>query len=116
MKFTRKSILLAIAQPPHAFSQLTSFNITAISAFNNASRLECWQLAAAPVFGRGAVNFDLGDFDSAFVGILPPNTTSGTLSNAVRVQFVKPPNQFAQAHVTMQVFAFPLGTCSHPHA
>jgi hypothetical protein len=67
-------------------SQAPSLNITAISAANNASRLECWQLAAPPSLGRGAVNFDIGDFDGAFVGIIPPNTTSGTLSNAVQVQ------------------------------
>lgn len=67
-------------------SQATTFNITAISAANNAARLECWQLAAPPVFGRGAVNFDLGDFSQAFVGIIPPNTTTGTITNAAQVQ------------------------------
>lgn len=69
-----------------ATSQATSFNITAISAANNAARLECWQLSAQPVFGRGAVNFNLGDFDQAFIGIIPPNTTTGTISNAAQVQ------------------------------
>lgn len=64
----------------------TGLNITAISAANNAARLECWQLDAPPVLGRGAVNYDIGDFEGAFVGIIPPNTTSGTLSNAVHVQ------------------------------
>ncbi|KAL5121116.1 hypothetical protein ACEQ8H_000967 [Pleosporales sp. CAS-2024a] len=68
-------------------TQATSFNITAISAANNASRLECWQLEARPTWGRGAVNFDLGDFENAFVGILPPNTTTGTINNAVQVQY-----------------------------
>lgn len=67
-------------------SEATAFNITAISAANNAARLECWQLDALPNAGRGAVNFDLGDFDKAFVGILPPNTTTGTINNAVQVQ------------------------------
>ena len=67
--------------------QAVSFNITAISAANNAARLECWQLAAPPVLGRGAVNFALGDFEGAFVGIIPPNTTAGsTISNAAQVQ------------------------------
>lgn len=61
-------------------------NITAISAANNAARLECWQLAAPPVLGRGAVNYDLGNLENAFLGIIPPNTTTGTLSNAVQVQ------------------------------
>lgn len=64
----------------------TAFNITAISAANQASRLECWQLDAEPNFSRAAVNFDLGDFSDGFVGILPPRTTSGTLSNAASVQ------------------------------
>jgi hypothetical protein len=50
------------------------------------TRLECWQLSAPPVFGRGAVNFDLGDFDHVFVGIIPPNTTTGTINNAAQVQ------------------------------
>lgn len=67
-------------------SQAAAFNLTAISAANNTARLECWQLDAPPNAGRGAVNFDLGDFDKAFVGILPPNTTTGTLNNAVQVQ------------------------------
>lgn len=80
------SILTLIAG---AVSQATSFNITAISAANNAARLECWQLAAPPVLGRGAVNFDLGDFDGAFVGIIPPNTTTGTINNAAKVQSVE---------------------------
>ena len=65
-----------------------AFNITAISAKNNASRLECWQLDAEPVFSRAATNFDLGEFGDSFVGILPPRTTSdGTLTNAQVVQY-----------------------------
>jgi hypothetical protein len=67
-------------------SQAAAFNITAISAANNTARLECWQLDAPPNAGRGAVNFDLGDFDKAFVGIILPNTTTGTINNAVQVQ------------------------------
>ena len=69
-----------------AASLATSLNVTAISAANNASRLECWQLAAPPVFGRAAVNFDIGDSEGAFVGIIPPNTTAGTIGNAEQVQ------------------------------
>lgn len=65
-----------------------AFNITAISAKNNASRLECWQLDAEPVFSRAATNFDLGEFGDGFVGILAPRTTSdGTLTNAQTVQY-----------------------------
>ncbi|GAB7337365.1 hypothetical protein MBLNU457_g2713t1 [Dothideomycetes sp. NU457] len=70
-----------------AFGQATAFNITAISAANNASRLECWQLDATPTVGRGAVNFDLGNFTNSFVGIIPPNTTTGTIGNAATVQY-----------------------------
>lgn len=69
-----------------SLAQVTSFNITAISAFNNTARFECWQLAAPPVSGRGAVNFNLGNFENAFVGIIPPNTTAGTINNAAQVQ------------------------------
>lgn len=75
-----------LAAVERALSQATSLNITAISAANNASRFECWQLAVPPILGRGAVNFNIGDFNGAFVGIIPPNTTSGTLSNAAQVQ------------------------------
>lgn len=65
-----------------------AFNVTAISAKDQASRLECWQLDAEPDLSRAAVNYDLGDFKDGFVGILPPRTTSsdGTLSNAASVQ------------------------------
>ena len=63
-----------------------AFNITAISARNGASRLECWQLDVKPELSRAAVNYDLGEFGDGFVGILPPRTLSGTLSNAQAVQ------------------------------
>lgn len=73
----------AICQGPPAF------NITAISARNQASRLECWQLDAEPDFSRAATNFDLGTPGESFVGILPPRTSSdGTLTNAQAVQYV----------------------------
>ena len=78
--------ILAVAWSSGAVSQSTGLNITAISAANNAARLECWQLAAPPVLGRGAVNFELSDIEGAFVGIIPPNTTSGTINNAAQVQ------------------------------
>jgi hypothetical protein len=86
MKFSASATALALVST--VASQTTAFNIAAISAANQASRLECWQLAAPPSPGRGAVNFDLGDFNKAFVGILPPNTTTGTISDAVQVQYV----------------------------
>ena len=69
-----------------------AFNVTAISAKHNASRLECWQLDSEPDFSRAATNFDLGSFGDSFVGILAPNTTTaGTLSNAQVVQYVANP-------------------------
>ena len=67
-------------------AQTGTFNVTAISALDNASRLECWQLEAPGVAGRGAINFDLGNFQNAFVGIIPAFTTSGTIGNAVTKQ------------------------------
>ncbi|KAF3009914.1 hypothetical protein E8E13_010948 [Curvularia kusanoi] len=85
MRIHRHAIPLLLTAAERALGQAPSFNITAISAFNNASRLECWQLAAPPILGRGAVNFDIGNFNGAFVGIIPPNTTSGLLSNAPEV-------------------------------
>lgn len=84
MKLSILATTLAVVQG--VVSQAPSFNITAISAANNASRFECWQLASPPVSGRGAVNFALGNFTNSFVGIIPANTTSGTISNAVTVQ------------------------------
>lgn len=67
----------------------SAFNITAISAKNDVSRLECWQLDAEPELSRAATNFDLGEFSGGFVGILPPHTTSsGTLTNAQTLQYV----------------------------
>jgi hypothetical protein len=86
MEYVAKITVLALSFANGVASQPASFNITAISAANNTARLECWQLDAPPNSGRGAVNFDLGDFDKAFVGILPPNTTTGTINNAVQVQ------------------------------
>jgi hypothetical protein len=86
MGYVAKISVLALSFASGVASQATSFNITAISAANNTARLECWQLDAPPNSGRGAVNFDLGYFENAFVGILPPNTTTGTINNAVQVQ------------------------------
>ena len=84
MKLSSQLTILALIG--QAVSQATALNITAISAANNASRLECWQLSAPPMLGRGAVSFALGDSDQAFVGIIPPNTTAGTINNAPHVQ------------------------------
>lgn len=34
------------------------------------------------------MNYDIGDLEDAFVVTIPPNTTLGTLGNAVRVHYV----------------------------
>ena len=83
----KQSVIAAVLlQALGVACQAPAFNITAIWAKNNASRLECWQLDAEPQLGRGAVNFGLGEFGDSIVGIIPPKQTSGTLTNAVAVQ------------------------------
>jgi hypothetical protein len=52
-------------------------NITVISAANGASTLECWALTQPPANFAGAVNYPLGDFEGAFVGVIPPKTHIG---------------------------------------
>jgi hypothetical protein len=52
-------------------------NLTAISAANGESTLECWSLSAAPTIDRGAANYAVGDLDGAFLGVLPPKTYVG---------------------------------------
>ncbi|KAF2810181.1 uncharacterized protein BDZ99DRAFT_562962, partial [Mytilinidion resinicola] len=64
------------------------FKLTALSAFDGASRLECWALDSIPKIGRGAANYDIGNFSNAFIGILPPRTyANSTISHATVVQF-----------------------------
>jgi hypothetical protein len=62
-------------------------NITAISTVNGASVLECWSLAAPPKNFAGAANYPIGDFQSAFVGVIPPKTYIG-FAHAPSVQYV----------------------------
>ncbi|KAF2190434.1 hypothetical protein K469DRAFT_656752 [Zopfia rhizophila CBS 207.26] len=65
-----------------------AYNITAISAFNNASRLECWTLPSIPGSGAGALTYDLGNFEKSFIGILPPRTyRNATITHAPSIQF-----------------------------
>jgi hypothetical protein len=52
-------------------------NVTAISAANGASTLECWSLSQPPKTFAGAANYPLGDFEGAFVGVIPPKTHIG---------------------------------------
>jgi hypothetical protein len=70
-----------------AASQTTSFNITAISAANNVARLESLEPSAPPNFGGDAVNFGIGDFDNAFVDIIPSDTTTSAIINAPKPQW-----------------------------
>jgi hypothetical protein len=86
MNFVSKITVLGLAFVNGVASQTTAFSITAISAANNTARLECWQLYAPPNSGRGTADFDLGDFEKAFLGLLRPNTTTVTIDNAVQVQ------------------------------
>jgi hypothetical protein len=52
-------------------------NVTAISAANGASTLECWQLSAAASTFAGATNYPIGDFEGAYVGVIAPKTYIG---------------------------------------
>jgi hypothetical protein len=52
-------------------------NVTAISAVNNASVLECWSLANPPRSFAGAANYDIGDFTNSYIGVIPPKTYIG---------------------------------------
>lgn len=52
-------------------------NVTAISAINGASVLECWSLTSPPTIARGAANYDIGSFKDAFVGVIAPRTYIG---------------------------------------
>ncbi|KAF2423101.1 hypothetical protein EJ08DRAFT_567761, partial [Tothia fuscella] len=52
-------------------------NVTAISAVNNASVLECWELTNPPRTFRGAANYDIGSFANAYIGVIAPKTYIG---------------------------------------
>ncbi|KAF2673270.1 hypothetical protein BT63DRAFT_397038 [Microthyrium microscopicum] len=52
-------------------------NITAISAANGESTLECWNLFSPPGDFAGAANYPIGNFEGAFIGVLPPQTYIG---------------------------------------
>ncbi|TID27802.1 60S ribosomal protein [Venturia nashicola] len=64
-------------------------NVTAISAANGVSVLECWSLSSPPQNARGAANYDIGNFENAFVGVIAPRTRIG-YAHAPNVQFVSP--------------------------
>jgi hypothetical protein len=60
---------------PEAAAQ--GFNVTAITAVNNASVLQCWELTNPPRIFLGATNYDIGNFTDAYIGVLPPQTHIG---------------------------------------
>lgn len=68
--------LLGLSFAP-AFVTPQGLNVTAISATNGTSNLECWSLSSAPRNARGAANYDIGNFEGAFVGVIPPKTYIG---------------------------------------
>jgi len=61
-------------------------NVTAISAKNGASTLECWQLKSIPAGYASAANFPLGQVTNATFSIIPPRTYVG-LRQAPQVQY-----------------------------
>jgi hypothetical protein len=83
------SVFTLIASSATGTSAQSTFKLTALSAFDNASRLECWALDSIPKAARGALNYDLGGFSDAFIGILPPRTyANATITHAPAIQSV----------------------------
>ena len=60
--------------------------VSAIGTTNNASTLECWNLAAPPFTAAGASNYPIGDSTGNFVGVIPAYTRIG-VTWARQVQF-----------------------------
>ena len=71
------SLLITAPTTKALYNSTTLLNITAIAAINNASVLECWQLATQPQIFLGAVNYLFGNATGGYVGILPPKTYIG---------------------------------------
>lgn len=88
----------------------TFVNITALTARNNVSVLECWQLAselsAATIPGRiGTYALPIGNVSNSVYGVIPPRY-SGGLHNAPKKQYVPPP----QTTTTPRPFASTLAS------
>jgi hypothetical protein len=81
--------LLGLSLAPQ-FVTPQGLNVTAISAINGASVLECWSLTAPPRNFAGAANYDIGNFENAFVGVIAPRTHIGP-AHAPSIQQVSPP-------------------------
>lgn len=80
--------LLGLSLAP-TFVTSQGLNVTAISAANGISVLECWSLTSPPQNARGAANYDIGNFENAFVGVIAPRTRIG-YAHAPSIQFVSP--------------------------
>lgn len=77
--------LLGLSIAPQ-FVAPQGLNVTAISAINGASVLQCWSLTTPPGNFRGASNYPIGDFSGAFVGVIPPKTHIG-FAHAPAIQY-----------------------------
>jgi hypothetical protein len=65
-------------------------NVTAISALDGASVLECWGPQSRPASFAVASNFYLGGVSNATYSVIPPYTVVG-LHNAPFAEYVLPP-------------------------
>lgn len=81
--------LLGLSLAP-TFVTPQGLNVTAISAINGVSVLECWDLTTPPRSFAGAANYDIGNFENAFVGVIAPRTWIG-FAHAPSIQFVSLP-------------------------
>ena len=79
--------LAAFIQLFHAQMPNTSpaLNLTAISASNGESVIECWALTSRPTSFDAASNFYLGGASNGTYSVIPPRTVVG-LHNAPYVQ------------------------------
>ncbi|KAK5151034.1 hypothetical protein LTS14_009529 [Recurvomyces mirabilis] len=77
MNFTFAWPLMMGAMLGPSLTTAQGLNISAIGTANNASTLECWNLAAPPFGAAGAANYPIGNFTNSFVGVIPPQTYIG---------------------------------------
>lgn len=80
LSIMRANVLSPFALAAFTFSSNATtqgLNVSAIGFANNASTLECWNLAAPATFARGAANYPMGDSTKNYLGVIPPNTYIG---------------------------------------
>ena len=76
-------MLQSLARPILSQSPAPPLNLTAISAINRISTIQCWQLSS-PVIrsdqagSEGIIETSLGNLDSALWGFSPPNRSLGS--------------------------------------